>query len=150
MNKKKYLWIIGILLVFIFLVGIDFVLKDIWQKDIQEDDPNEFIKTQQNGERENISEKIKNAKFEIEGLEFTNIKLSELAGKTNLTVDVYNGNSESKGDIELRNILLDKNGNVILEMGSYIGNIEPGQTFQISSSATLDYANAYDILIEKK
>ena len=111
---------------------------------------NEYIKTEEEGTRVNTSDKIKKAKFIIDGLEISNIQLSELVGKTSLTADVKNSTEEKKGDIELTITLYKKDGSVLVEMGGYIGTVEAGATSKIDAAATLDYANAYDIKIEKR
>ena len=119
-------------------------------QDDQQENKNEYIKTEEDGTRVNTSDKIKKAKFTIDGLEISNIQLSELVGKTSLTADVKNSTEEKKGDIELTITLYKKDGSVLVEMGGYIGTVEAGATSKIDAAATLDYANAYDIKIEKR
>ena len=123
---------------------------DQHQQQEQQENKNEYIKTEEDGTRVNTSDKIKKAKFTIDGLEISNIQLSELVGKTSLTADVKNSTEEKKGDIELTITLYKKDGSVLVEMGGYIGTVEPGATSKIDAAATLDYANAYDIKIEKR
>lgn len=123
---------------------------DQHQQQEQQENKNEYIKTEEDGTRVNTSDKIKKAKFTIDGLEISNIQLSELVGKTSLTADVKNSTEEKKGDIELTITLYKKDGSVLVEMGGYIGTVEAGATSKIDAAATLDYANAYDIKIEKR
>ena len=42
-----------------------------------------------------------------------------------------------------------KNEKEITTIGGYIGEVNPGESTQLNSSATFDYANAYDFRIEK-
>ena len=116
----------------------------------QQEIKNEYITTEEDGTRVNTSDKIKRAKFTIDGLEISNIQLSEIVGKTSLKADVKNTTEEKKGDIELTITLCKKDGSVLVEMGGYIGTVEAGATSKIDAAATLDYANAYDIKIERK
>ena len=112
-------------------------------------DDSKYAKSNEDGSKTNVSDKIKNAKFTIDGLEIKNIKLSEATSRTELTADVENNTSETKGDLSLKITLLNSKGDTILEMGGYIGTVEAGKTVQLNSSATLDYSEAYDIKIEK-
>ena len=85
---------------------------DQHQQQEQQENKNEYIKTEEDGTRVNTSDKIKKAKFTIDGLEISNIQLSELVGKTSLTADVKNSTEEKKGDIELTINLYKKDGSV--------------------------------------
>ena len=46
-------------------------------------------------------------------------------------------------------IIYDENEKEITTIGGYIGEVNPGESIQLNSSATFDYANAYDFRIEK-
>ena len=109
----------------------------------------EYAKENEDGIKTNISDKIKEAKFNIDGLEINNIKINEAASRTEITADITNNTSEIKGDINIKITLLNSKGNTIIEMGGYIGTVEAGKTTKLNASATLDYASAYDIKIEK-
>lgn len=159
MKKKNIVLLIVICMMSLLFVGCSLFENedkkvnnplDEHQKQEQKEDVNEYIKTEDDGTRVNTSDKIKNAKFTIDGLEISNIQLSELVGKTSLVADVKNNTQEKKGDIELLITLYKKDGSVLLEMGGYIGTVEAGATSKIDAAATLDYANAYDIKIEKR
>lgn len=159
MKKKSIVLLIVICMMSLLFVGCSLFENedkkvnnplDEHQKQEQKEDVNEYIKTEDDGTRVNTSDKIKNAKFTIDGLEISNIQLSELVGKTSLVADVKNNTQEKKGDIELLITLYKKDGSVLLEMGGYIGTVEAGATSKIDAAATLDYANAYDIKIEKR
>ena len=102
------------------------------------------------GSKVNISENIKNAKFKIDGLEISNIKLSELVGQTNISANVKNNTDQKNGEINVRIILLDSNNAEIISMDGYIGVIEPYGETTLNSSTTLDYSEAYGIKIVKK
>ena len=54
--------------------------------------------------------------------------------------------------IEIKTVAdqIDEDGNVLLEMNPYIAELEPGESTTLNTSATFDYANAYDFTIEKK
>ncbi len=159
MKKKSIIFLIVICMMSLLFVGCSLFENedkkvnkplDEHQNQEQKEDVNEYIKTEDDGTRVNTSDKIKNAKFTIDGLEISNIQLSELVGKTSLIADVKNNTQEKKGDIELLITLYKKDGSVLLEMGGYIGTVESGATSKIDAAATLDYANAYDIKIEKR
>lgn len=101
------------------------------------------------GSKVNISESIKNAKFKIDGLEITNIKLSELVGQTNITAEVKNTTAKKIEGTDVKIILLDSNNKEIVSIDGYIGIVEPYGIAKLNSTTSLDYSNAYGIKIVK-
>lgn len=162
-TKKKCILIVAIiiLVIAIIFIGMALTRRDVpinsdvhqgqneQQIDKEKENPNEFIK-ENNGVRENVSEKISNATFKIDELVIDNIKISEFADKTTITANVSNHTTEDKGDIELKIKLLDQKGETIKEAIGYIGSVKATSSAKLNCEITLDYANAYDIAIEKK
>ena len=170
-NKKRVCTVLGIivLLILVFLLCF-FVLKKHDNKPVEviddyienqsnqnQEEKNqrkypeeEVVRVEENGQKVNISKYIQNAKFNIDGLEIKNIRLTEFVGKTVIKAEAFNGTSKEVGDVALKITLIDGMGNTLVEVVGYIGNVLPGQTSNLSAETTLDYSDAYDIKIEKR
>ena len=109
----------------------------------------EFVKVLDNGTKLNISSKLSETKV-VEGLEISNFQLTESGSQTVLLGKIKNNGSEARGGFEAAVTMLDKQGNEIVKLIAYIPQVKPGEEQQLNVSSTLDYANAYDIKIEKK
>lgn len=109
----------------------------------------EFVQVLDDGTRLNTSEDLKKMKT-IDGMEITNIQLTEKGNQTLLLGNITNPTDTTKGGFIADVTVLDKQGNEIITIDAIIGEIKPGESQQFSTSATFDYANAYDFKIEKK
>ena len=108
----------------------------------------EFVTKLEDGTRLNTSEQMKNSK-RVEGVEISNIQVTEkdnvsliLGTATNVTDQVQNGFTM---DVKI----VDKQGNEIVKIGALVGKLEPGESTEFNTSATFDFANAYDFSVEK-
>lgn len=110
----------------------------------------EFIRYESDGTRVNISPNIANTTKKMGVLEFKNIRVSEIVNMTKISADVYNTSPEKIIEKDLLVRLLDKNGNVIIDINATLGTIEPGASVTLNAQATLDFANAYDIQFVEK
>ena len=108
----------------------------------------EFETETVDGTKVNISEELNKTK-EIEGLEISNIKLTEKENLSVLTADVKNPTNERLGDYDVNITLIDKEGNEIVTIAGYIDKVEAGETVELNTSVTVDVANAYDFKISK-
>ena len=116
----------------------------------QEDEEEEkYVSVSDDGTKVNISEKLSETKT-IDGIEITDIELTENGNVTQLLATMTNTSDETQGGYVAVLTLLDEDGNVLLEMSPYIAELEPGESTTLNTSATFDYANAYDFTIEKK
>lgn len=152
-NKKKV--IIIALLILVILVGIKILIgNNKNRKNVNNantgnaaiDEKN--VKTLSDGTRLNNSTKMQEIKT-IDGLEISNIQLTEKDNVSILLGTVTNKTNETKGDYPVNIIIYDENEKEITTIGGYIGEVNPGESTQLNSSATFDYANAYDFRIEK-
>lgn len=152
-NKKKV--IIIALLILVILVGIKILIgnnknrKNVNNANTSNaaiDEKN--VKTLSDGTRLNNSTKMQEIKT-IDGLEISNIQLTEKDNVSILLGTVTNKTNETKGDYPVNIIIYDENEKEITTIGGYIGEVNPGESIQLNSSATFDYANAYDFRIEK-
>ena len=152
-NKKKV--IIIALLILVILVGLKILIgnnknrKNVNNANTSNaaiDEKN--VKTLSDGTRLNNSTKMQEIKT-IDGLEISNIQLTEKDNVSILLGTVTNKTNETKGDYPVNIIIYDENEKEITPIGGYIGEVNPGESTQLNSSATFDYANAYDFRIEK-
>ena len=108
-----------------------------------------YVLIYDNGEKENISEKLKETKV-FDGLTYSNITLTKENGMTYILADVYNGTEETLGEFPVGIELLDEEGNVIRNVNGYVNTIEPGGTVKLNAGTTIDAVQAYDIRIVKQ
>ncbi len=116
---------------------------------VEENKVEEFVKVQLDGSKVNISEELSKTKI-IEGLEISNIRLIENNNVSQVLAEVKNPTNGPLGDFSIGIIILDKEGNEITRIGGYIDRVEAGDTVELNSSATSDFANAYNLKIIKK
>ena len=115
----------------------------------EEEEVEEYVSVSDDGTKVNTSEKLSETKT-IDGIEITGIELTESGNVTQLLATMTNTSDETQGGYVAVLTLIDEDGNVLLEMNPYIAELEPGESTQLNTSATFDYANAYDFTIEKK
>lgn len=153
MKKEEKRMILIIILVGVIIIGGLLIFRNGKNKDKEQPQENivkeEFVEVLGDGTRLNTSDKLSQTKT-IDGLEITNFQLTEKNNVTVLLGTITNKTSVVKGDYAVDIKILDKQGNEIVTVGGYIGKLQPGQSTQLNSSATFDYANAYDFEITKK
>lgn len=97
----------------------------------------------------NNSAKLHETK-KLEGLEVSQIQLTEKDRETQLIATVTNTSNTDQGDYLVMIKMLDQQGNEIATMEGYIGKIKPEKSIKISTEATFDSSNVYDFTIMKK
>lgn len=108
-----------------------------------------YVEVLENGTKLNTSEKLKETK-EIDGMEISNMQLTEEGNITKLLGTITNKSNTTKGNYEINIKLIDENGKELTTLVGYIGELEPGESTQLSTSTTFDYANTYDVEITKR
>lgn len=108
-----------------------------------------YVEVLENGTKLNTSEKLKETK-EIDGMEISNMQLTEEGNITKLLGTITNKSNTTKGNYEINIKLIDENGKALTTLVGYIGELEPGESTQLSTSTTFDYANTYDVEITKR
>lgn len=109
----------------------------------------EFVEVLEDGTRLNTSSKLKEVK-KFEGLEISNLQITEKDNVTLLLGTITNV-SQTKQERHPVNIkIIDKYGNEIITISAIIGELEAGESTQLSTNATFDFANAYDFIISRK
>ena len=151
MKKNKKIWIIVIAIIILIVIGIivAFIVKRNQESEGGEtsETGEEFVQVLDDGSKINTSSKLEETKT-LNGLEFTNMKLTTIDNMTVLSATVTNTTDEPIDSTEVNLILLDKDGNEIDTIVSTISSIEAGASTEISAGITADYSNAYDFRIE--
>ena len=148
-NEKK---LITILIIITIIVGVIAIVRNNSNKKEeieQEEKQEEYVDRLEDGTRLNKSDKLHESKT-IDGLTISNLQLTEKENVTVLLGTITNNTEETRGGYPVDIKIIDKKGNEIITVGGYIGEIKPGESMQLNSSATFDYANAYDFEITKK
>lgn len=112
------------------------------------DEENKYVTILSDGTKENTSEKLKEKKS-FDGLEITDIKLTENNQKTTLTGIITNNTKKVKGDYEVNIIFVDSKNNELSEMSFLVKQLQPGESTTLNASTTFDYSNAYNIIFRK-
>lgn len=129
------------------VVGNDDTVVEPGGEQQPQEEMGEFVELLDDGTKLNVSDKLAETKT-FSNYEVSNIQLTESNGQSLILADVKNI-GDTKADVVLIDItLLDKEGNEIVTIGGIIGDVEPGQTVQLNSSATTDFSNAYDFTIK--
>lgn len=156
MKKSEKKFILILIIVGIVIIAILFNIRKAKQKQTIENQSvegnatvEEFVEVLEDGTKLNVSDKLSETKT-FGNYEVSNIQLTENDGQSLILADVKNI-GDTKLEVVLIDItLLDKEGNEIITTNGIIGDIEPGATTQLNTSATTDFANAYDFSIKIK
>lgn len=102
-----------------------------------------------NGTKLNTSTKLHEEKS-VDGFTFSNFQLTTTDGLTTLIANVTNNSNSDKPITAFDLIFIDDAGKELVKFGGFINATKAGETTKLTSSGTLDYANAYDLKIIKK
>lgn len=155
--KKKEKRMIAILVAITVVV----IMIAIWMTNLKE--PKEEVKRQEakvesteenieileDGTRLNTSNKLRETK-KINGMEISNFQLTEKDNVTLLLGTVTNTSNTKQGGYPVNVKIVDEQGNEMITVGAYLGELEPGESTQFNTSATFDCVNAYDFSISQK
>lgn len=151
-NKKRFSLVC--IAFFIFLLIIFFIIFSI-QKSKKTNletgnvSPEPFVTVSENGQKNNISSKIQETKT-VENLEFSNFKISTLNNQTTITANVNNTTKSDISGFYFRIKALDESRNSIAEVEGLLDSvIKANSSSSIDIKASKDFANCYDIQIEK-
>ncbi len=158
MKKKEKLVILVLLIITIALVVVGIVTKndkatqtakvDNKQSNTEEASlDEEHVVTLEDGTRLSTSKALKKTKS-FDGIKVTDIQLTEKKNKTVLLGTLTNTANTKKGGYYVNVVLKDEEGNALKSLRTYINELEAGETTQLNTQVTLDYANAYDFSVE--
>lgn len=151
-KEKKLILILSIITIVVVIAAI--VIKNSSTNKKNENNSvqqpeEEFVDVLEDGTRLNTSDKLHETKT-FEGMEISNFQVTEKDNVTVLLGTVTNVSNTTKGGYPVNIKIVDKAGNEIVTIGAFLGTLEPGESTQLNTSATFDYANAYDFSITKK
>lgn len=151
-NESRMIVILAIITIMVIIIAI--IVKNRSGNNVENQENNvqpaeEFVNVLEDGTRLNTSDKLHETKT-IDEMEISNFQLTEKDNVTLLLGTVTNTSNTAKGDYPVDVKIIDKEGNEIITIAAYIGPLEPGESTQFNTSATFDYANAYDFSITKK
>lgn len=106
----------------------------------------EFVEILEDGTKVNTSNKLKETKT-YEGLEISNIKLTEKDNVTLLLGTVTNKTNTKQGGKTINIKMIDKKGNEIITIVAFVGEIKEGESTKLNVSTTFNFVNAYDLSI---
>ncbi len=159
MKKKEKVVILVLLVITIALVVLGIVTKndkatqtakvDNKQSNTEEEESldEEHVVTLEDGTRLSTSKALKKEKS-FDGIKVTDIQLTEKKNKTVLLGTLTNTANTKKGGYYVNVVLKDEEGNALKSLRTYINELEAGETTQLNTQVTLDYANAYDFSVE--
>lgn len=159
MKSKKWLIVLAIAIIAIIIIFIIFkggknnneknnTLNNVTILGGENAADTEFVNIEQDGTKVNKSEKFATTK-KIEGLEISNIKLTEKGNLTQILADVKNTTDKKVEGFYVTITFLNKDGDMIVGIGGYIPTVEANGTATLNTNSTGDFANAYDYTITR-
>lgn len=137
-KKNRIIFIISIIIILIIIIVTSiFVINS-----------RTYTEQTSEGITVNVSNQLAKPK-KVENLDITNISLKKEDNVSNLTVTVENNTQEPNEPFDAIFTFIDRNGNEISQIASYIEELQPGEKYQIELMAPLDYVEAYDFTVEK-
>ena len=152
---KKVLTIIFVSIIAVTLTGCGCSKKDeVDNSNINIDElpdikGNENISVSEDGTKVNNSSEFSTTK-KYESYEITDAKISTSSdGRTTFTANVKNiGSSETTGTL-VNIILVDKKGNKVSKLSTYIRALKSNETMSLNAGIDKDLSNAYNFYFEQ-
>ena len=104
---------------------------------------------QENGTKQSVSSKLKEAK-KIDNLDVTNINITEKNGEATITANITNNTNSNVKEFPIVVKTLNQKGEVIQEVGAYVGTIKAGETRAIHASVSMNIDEIYDVTFQRK
>lgn len=156
-EEKRMIGILILITIIVIIVGIVMSVNK-GKKQNQEDNVvggeenrivEEFVDLREDGTKVNKSNKLHETKT-YDGLEIGNLQLTMKNNVSQILGEVKNVSNTARGEYPISLVILDKQGNEIITIGAYIQKLEPDQSAEFNTSATFDFANAYDFRITSR
>lgn len=153
-KEKKMIAILVAITVVVIMIAIWMTnskepKEEVKRQEAKVESTEENIEVLEDGTRLNTSNKLKETK-KINGMEISNFQLTEKDNVTLLLGTVTNTSSTKQGGYPVNVKIMDEQGNEMITVGAYLGELEPGESTQFNTSATFDCVNAYDFSISQK
>ena len=157
-KKQKEFKLINVILVILVIAIAIVVINNIVKENKNKKENEKFTSNQESekyitvladGTKLNNSNKL-NEEKKLGYLKVTNIQLTYKNGITNLLATVTNTSKEKTKQQNVNIIILDEDGKELRTIPGIIEELESGESTQLNSSITADFANAYDIKITER
>lgn len=150
-NEKIFVGVIALIAV-VVIAGLLIARNSRRQQTGNNGDENyveeEFVQRLEDGTRLNTSEQMKTSK-RVEGVEITNIQVTEKDNVSLILGTATNVSDKVQQGFTMDVKIVDKAGNEVVTIGAIVGKLEPGESEEFNTSATFDFANAYDFSVVK-
>ena len=137
-----------VILIILLSISVLYLVLNKEKKEENKELEENYVQILEDGTKQNTSSKLLEPK-EIDGLEITDLNLIESNNLTRLTGIITNKTEEKKGEYIINIIFVNKNGEELTNLETYVKGLEPGESTLLDTSTTFDYTNAYDIKITK-
>lgn len=149
-NKKKIAIIAGIItVVIVAIIGITIAIINNNEKNKNIDPETEFVEIDAEGNKRNISKKLKETKT-FGNMEMNNIELTAKKNVSLLKANFTNKGEETEKEKIVTVEILNKKKEIISSFDTVINKMDPGETIEFSMNITEDISNAYDLTIKEK
>lgn len=146
-QEKRNLIILGIISIVIIIILVNVRNKSNEKSKQQNEEP--YVQVLEDGTKLNTSSKL-NTDRQLDQFQISNIQLTNQNGQTVLLANITNTSQTATEVTPVDIIILDQNGETLTSIIGVISPLKPGQSTQLNTGITSDYANAYDIQIVKK
>lgn len=102
----------------------------------------------EDGTKLNNSNKLEEKKT-FEGLELSGFQLTEKDNVSTLLGTVKNTGSSATSSQVLKLTFVDKDGEELATIDALVSELQPGDSTQLNTSATMDLSDAYDFTVSK-
>lgn len=147
--KEKRMILILVLITIAMLIITVIVKNNNKQQEVTPEQGSGLVKQQEDGTKQSISGKLQETK-KIEDLDVSNIQIIEVNGEATITANITNDTLNTKKEFPITIKVLNKQGEVIQEVGAYVGKMQKGETRAINASVSMDISEIYDVKFEKK
>lgn len=143
-NEKRL--IIILVAITLIVLGVSMLIKNNNKQEEQTNQNSQII--EQNGVKQNTSNKLKEAK-KIDDLDITNIQITEENGEATITANIQNNTMQERKEFPMTIKVMNNKGEVIQEVGAYVGKMKVGETRGINASVNMNITDIYDINFQK-
>lgn len=144
MKAKEKRMILILILIVIVLIVVK-VVVDHQSEKVQEENKESIV--EEDGTKRIENNKVAETK-KLRDLEVDSIEITEKDGLAEVRANITNNTESEKPEFAFTIKLLNKDGEVIQELGGYVGKIKVGETKAINASINMDISEVYDIQFE--
>lgn len=150
-NEKRMIAVLLIITLIVFVIFI-YTRKTGQNVDNGINDSNttqnsKYVKTIENGTKQNISKKLQENK-QLGDYNITDIKVTSNNSDLKITANITNNTKKDTKAFGFKIIVLNESGQQVGLLESYVGSIKSGETKMINASTSMDINEIYDLEFE--